>query len=239
MTSDQPDQFWLLTGEIPTGPFTAAQIHAELASGRATWQTSVCLVGGHSWQPLIQTPGFGPVTNENDRQQKIHVETTESSVRRRELIIGCTLYTDSINYKESDHAKNSYCAANRRSAGASWKDDTADHSRCDNAIACKFFYAVTVAIPMRRSLPHSMFAYRRWSTFANASPNKDSKPPWANSHARADRRNSTAKSRPPLSRWPARRRPRALPSGLLISSPDGSSSCRSSSRFPGERSVGF
>ncbi|QDU21733.1 hypothetical protein [Urbifossiella limnaea] len=55
-----PDQFWLLTGEVPTGPFTVAQIHAELAVGRASWQTPACLVGGTTWLPLVQTPGVGP-----------------------------------------------------------------------------------------------------------------------------------------------------------------------------------
>ena len=60
MTSDQADQFWLLAGEVPTGPFTVAQIHAELAAGRATWQTSACPVGSNGWQPLVRTPGFGP-----------------------------------------------------------------------------------------------------------------------------------------------------------------------------------
>jgi hypothetical protein len=41
-----PTQFWLLTGEVPAGPFTVAQVHAELAAGRATWQTPACPVGG-------------------------------------------------------------------------------------------------------------------------------------------------------------------------------------------------
>lgn len=55
-----PAQFWLLTGQVPTGPFTVEQVHAELAAGRATWQTPACAVGGHEWRPLVQTPGVGP-----------------------------------------------------------------------------------------------------------------------------------------------------------------------------------
>jgi len=58
--SATPAQFWLLTGEVPAGPFTVEQVHAELAAGRATWQTPACAVGGHEWRPLVQTPGVGP-----------------------------------------------------------------------------------------------------------------------------------------------------------------------------------
>ncbi len=54
------EQFWLLTGEVPSGPFTVAQIHAELAASRANWQTPACPVGGAAWLPLVQTPGIGP-----------------------------------------------------------------------------------------------------------------------------------------------------------------------------------
>lgn len=58
--SSAADQFWLLTGDVPAGPFTISQIHAKLAIGDATWQTSACLVGGGKWLPLVQTPGIGP-----------------------------------------------------------------------------------------------------------------------------------------------------------------------------------
>lgn len=61
--SDAPppaNQFWLLTGAVPAGPFTTAQVHAELAAGRATWQTPACPVGGRTWLPLLKTPGIGP-----------------------------------------------------------------------------------------------------------------------------------------------------------------------------------
>ena len=54
------DQFWLLTGEVPTGPFTVTQIHEKIAAGDATWQTPACPVGGSKWLPLFQTPGIGP-----------------------------------------------------------------------------------------------------------------------------------------------------------------------------------
>ena len=60
------DQFWLLTGEVPAGPFTVAQIHAELATGRANWQTPACPVGGSTWLPLVRTPGIGPDAAERD-----------------------------------------------------------------------------------------------------------------------------------------------------------------------------
>ena len=54
-----PDQFWLLTGAVPTGPFTVAQIHAKLSSGEATSQTPACPLGGTAWLPLGQTLGIG------------------------------------------------------------------------------------------------------------------------------------------------------------------------------------
>jgi hypothetical protein len=56
------DLFWLLAGETPTGPFSAEYLHAELAAGRVGWQTPACRVGESVWQPLLRTPGFGPVT---------------------------------------------------------------------------------------------------------------------------------------------------------------------------------
>lgn len=58
--SAPPEQFWLLTGEVPTGPLTVAQIHDKLATGEATWQTPACPVGGSNWRPIIRTPGLGP-----------------------------------------------------------------------------------------------------------------------------------------------------------------------------------
>jgi hypothetical protein len=61
--STTPLQFWLLTGEVPSGPFTLEQIHDELASGRATWNTPACVVGGNEWRPLVQTPGVGPTAS--------------------------------------------------------------------------------------------------------------------------------------------------------------------------------
>jgi hypothetical protein len=56
-------QFWLLTGEVPAGPYSVQQIHAELAAGRATWQTPACPVGGSTWLPLVRTPGVGPAAD--------------------------------------------------------------------------------------------------------------------------------------------------------------------------------
>ncbi|MBA4192667.1 MAG: hypothetical protein C0467_32270 [Planctomycetaceae bacterium] len=58
--SPTADQYWLLTSDVPTGPFTVADIHAKLASGGATWQTKACMIGGTKWVPLVQTPGIGP-----------------------------------------------------------------------------------------------------------------------------------------------------------------------------------
>jgi hypothetical protein len=62
MPSEAPpaDQFWLLTGPVPSGPFTVGEIHVKLAAGDATWQTPACPVGGAKWLPLVQTPGVGP-----------------------------------------------------------------------------------------------------------------------------------------------------------------------------------
>ena len=62
--SPAANQFWLLTGEVPSGPFTVSQIHEMIASGKATWQTSASLVGEGTWRPLLRIPGIGP-TNES------------------------------------------------------------------------------------------------------------------------------------------------------------------------------
>jgi hypothetical protein len=52
-----------MTGEIPTGPFTVEQVHAEVAAGRATGQTLACPIGtaDATWRPLVQTAGIGPL----------------------------------------------------------------------------------------------------------------------------------------------------------------------------------
>ena len=59
MTETKDVQYWLLAGELPSGPFTAAQVHSELAAGRATWETLACPVDGSGWQPIVRIPGFG------------------------------------------------------------------------------------------------------------------------------------------------------------------------------------
>jgi hypothetical protein len=63
MTATPAAQFWLMTGEVPSGPFTVEQVHAEVAAGRATWQTLACPVGtaDTTWRPLVQTAGIGPL----------------------------------------------------------------------------------------------------------------------------------------------------------------------------------
>ena len=58
--SASPQQYWLLTTDVPAGPFTLEQVHTELTAGRATWQTLACAVGGQEWKPLVKIPGIGP-----------------------------------------------------------------------------------------------------------------------------------------------------------------------------------
>ncbi len=57
---DHAVRYWLLAGPTPTGPFSVAEVHAELAAGRVTWDTPACVVGATAWQPLLRTPGVGP-----------------------------------------------------------------------------------------------------------------------------------------------------------------------------------
>ena len=52
-------RYWLLIGEVPSGPFTVAEVRAKLAAREATWETPACAVGG-TWGPLLRTPGCGP-----------------------------------------------------------------------------------------------------------------------------------------------------------------------------------
>lgn len=61
--SDQANgaqRYWVLVDSTPSGPFTAEQVHAKLASGELTWEMRVCRFGNSDWLPLVQTPGFGP-----------------------------------------------------------------------------------------------------------------------------------------------------------------------------------
>lgn len=54
--------YWLLVGNLPSGPFTAEQVHAKLAAGEVTWETRACRLGDSTWLPLVQTPGLGPTS---------------------------------------------------------------------------------------------------------------------------------------------------------------------------------
>jgi hypothetical protein len=78
------NQFWLLTGEVPTGPFTIAQIHAMLASGKATWQTSASPLGEGTWRPILQIPGIGPGTETTDRSEPVSSPRAPIAVPRPE-----------------------------------------------------------------------------------------------------------------------------------------------------------
>jgi len=57
---DPSTQYWLQIDTTPSGPFTVEQIHAKLASGEISWNTSACLLGQSEWKPLTDTPGIGP-----------------------------------------------------------------------------------------------------------------------------------------------------------------------------------
>jgi len=57
-------QFWVLAAEVPTGPFSIAQIHAKISAGVVGWDVPVCEIGASNWQPLISTPGIGPNAKE-------------------------------------------------------------------------------------------------------------------------------------------------------------------------------
>lgn len=59
-SSEATQRYWLMTGEMPSGPFDLSQVHAQLAAGKITWQTLACPVNGTSWLPLLQLPGVGP-----------------------------------------------------------------------------------------------------------------------------------------------------------------------------------
>jgi hypothetical protein len=55
--------FWVLSGEVPTGPYSLDQLHDRLASGELSWQTPACPVGASRWLPLLRTPGVGPASD--------------------------------------------------------------------------------------------------------------------------------------------------------------------------------
>src|SRR5437660_395649 len=54
-------RYWLLIGDVPSGPFDVGQVHAKLMAGEVSWQTQACPVGGSTWHPLVRVPGLGPV----------------------------------------------------------------------------------------------------------------------------------------------------------------------------------
>lgn len=51
-TSDGGPRYWLLTGDVPQGPFDVAQIHGKLESGEANPHTQACPLGGSIWRQL-------------------------------------------------------------------------------------------------------------------------------------------------------------------------------------------
>ena len=53
-------RYWLMTADVPSGPFDVRQVHAKLASGEITWETRACAVGASTWLPLLRVPGLGP-----------------------------------------------------------------------------------------------------------------------------------------------------------------------------------
>lgn len=75
------EQFWLMTGDTPAGPFTVAQVHGEIAAGRATWRTPACPIGGKVWLPLMHMPGVGPAAGTGppvarlDERDTVHAMT--------------------------------------------------------------------------------------------------------------------------------------------------------------------
>lgn len=52
-------RYWLLVGNVPSGPFTVEQVHAKLTAGEITWQSQACRLGSSGWLPLVETPGLG------------------------------------------------------------------------------------------------------------------------------------------------------------------------------------
>ena len=56
-----PVRYWVLTGDVPNGPFDIQQLYAKLASGEIAGVTQVCPFGGNSWFPLSSIPGIVPV----------------------------------------------------------------------------------------------------------------------------------------------------------------------------------
>src|SRR5688572_5506450 len=52
--------YWLMTGDVPSGPFDIRQVHAKLAAGDVTWETHACAGGDSTWLPLARVPGLGP-----------------------------------------------------------------------------------------------------------------------------------------------------------------------------------
>ncbi len=54
------DRYWLMIGDVPTGPLDLVQVHYRLATGDATWETLACRLGESNWLPLVTIPGIGP-----------------------------------------------------------------------------------------------------------------------------------------------------------------------------------
>ena len=59
MTPPDPpaDRYWVHAGNATTGPFTAADLAADLTAGRLAWEALAAPVGGHDWRPLGELPG--------------------------------------------------------------------------------------------------------------------------------------------------------------------------------------
>lgn len=60
MISDptQQNQWWLIEGGQPSGPFTGAELSSRLGNGKLSGDTLACPGGGTEWRPLSRWPQF-------------------------------------------------------------------------------------------------------------------------------------------------------------------------------------
>jgi hypothetical protein len=60
MPEPTPPRFWVMIGDSPAGPLTAAEVHDRLARGALARTAKACAVGSGEWLPLARHPGFVP-----------------------------------------------------------------------------------------------------------------------------------------------------------------------------------
>src|SRR4051794_40459143 len=77
-------RFWLMTGDVPGGPFTLAQLQLKLSKREISRQLLACPLGSNKWRPIgdfIAPRHDGAFATENSIRIGAHSAVPDSRVQ--------------------------------------------------------------------------------------------------------------------------------------------------------------